>query len=216
VSSNACPFHRPHACLQTNHALCSGHPKLWFASLSIPIEKLISYTDVDWGGCPNTHRTTSGYCLFLGDNLISWSSKRQPTLPRSSAEAKYKSVANVVSELCWLHNLLSELHHPLSHATLVYCDDVSVISLSCNPVQHQCTKHIEMNIHFVREKVVCGQTRVLHVPSHHQIADIFTKGLPQVFFDDFHTSLSVRVMKYYPCPILFSYLCSRVILVVII
>jgi len=131
------------------------------------IEKLISYTDVDWGGCPDIHCSTSGYCVFLGDNLISWSSKRQPTLSRSSAEAKYRGVANVVYESCWLHNLLLELHFPLSQATLLYCDNVSAIYLSGNPVQHQRTKQIEMDIHFVQEKVARGQTCVIHVSSRH-------------------------------------------------
>jgi hypothetical protein len=153
---------------------------------------LISYTDADWGGCPDTRRSTSGYCVFLGDNLLSWSSKRQPTLSRSSAEAEYRGVANVVSESCWLRNLLLELHCPIHKATLVYCDNVSAIYLSGNPVQHQRTKHIEMDIHFVREKVARGQVRVLHVPSKHQIADIFTKGLPLILFQDFRDSLSVH------------------------
>jgi hypothetical protein len=153
---------------------------------------LIAYTDADWGGCPDTRRSTSGYCVFLGDNLLSWSSKRQPTLSRSSAEAEYRGVANVVSESCWLRNLLLELHVPIHKATLVYCDNVSAIYLSGNPVQHQRTKHIEMDIHFVREKVARGDIRVLHVPSRYQIADIFTKGLPLVLFQDFRDSLSVR------------------------
>ena len=152
---------------------------------------LVSYTNADWGGCPNTRRSTSGYCVFLGDNLVSWSFKRQPTLSRSSAEAEYRGVANVVSESCWLLNLLLELHCPIKKATLVYCDNVSAIYLSGNPVQHQRTKHIEMDIHFFREKVACGQVRVFHVPSRYQIADIFTKGLPQVLFEDFWDSLSV-------------------------
>jgi hypothetical protein len=156
-----------------------------------PITKLISYIDADWGGCPDTRRSTSRYCVFLSDSLISWSSKRQPTLSRSSVEAEYRGVANVVSESCWIHNLLLELHFPIPHATLVYCDNVSVIYLSGNHVQHQRTKHIEMDIHFVREKVARGQARVLHVPSRHQIVDIFTKGLLRILFDDFQTSLSV-------------------------
>ena len=113
-------------------------------------------------------------------------------MSRSSAEAEYRGVANVVSESCWIRNLLLELHCPVNKATLVYCDNVSAIYLSGNPVQHQRTKHIEMDIHFVREKVSRGEVRVLHVPSRYQIADIFTKGLPRVLFDDFRDSLSVR------------------------
>ena len=129
----------------------------------------------------------------MGDNLISWSSKRQATLSRSSAEAEYRGIANVVSESYWLRNLLLELHCPIPKATLVFCDNVSAIFLSGNPVQHQRTKHIEMDIHFVREKVARGQVRVLHVPTRFQIADIFTKGLPLVLFDDFRASLSIRL-----------------------
>ena len=88
--------------------------------------------------------------------------------------------------------MLLELHCPVTQATLVYCDNISAVYLSGNPVQHQRTKHIEMDIHFVREKVARGQVRVLHVPSRYQIADIFTKGLPLHLFDDFRDSLNVR------------------------
>ncbi|GJX23730.1 ribonuclease H-like domain-containing protein [Tanacetum coccineum] len=146
----------------------------------------------DWAGFPTTPRSTSGYCVFLGNNLLSWSFKRQPTLSRSSAEARYRGVANAVVETCWLRNLLRKLHTPLSSATLVYCDNVSAVYLSCNPVQHQRTKHIEIDIHFVRDLVTVGQVRVLHVPSRYQFADIFTKGLPLALFEEFRSSLSVR------------------------
>jgi hypothetical protein len=98
-------------------------------------------------------------------------------LSHSSAEVEYRGVAKVVSETCWVHNLLPELHFHIPQATLVYCDNVSAIYLSGNPVQHQRTKHIEMDIHFVPEKVARGQAHILHVPSRHQITDIFTKGL---------------------------------------
>ncbi|GKA86984.1 ribonuclease H-like domain-containing protein [Tanacetum coccineum] len=95
---------------------------------------LVAYSDADWAGCPSTRRSTSGYYVFLSNNLLSWSSKHQPTLSRSSAEAEYRGVANVVAETCCLRNLLRELHNPLSSATLVYCDNVRAVYLSCNPV----------------------------------------------------------------------------------
>uniref|UniRef100_A0A1J3JIQ3 Putative mitochondrial protein n=1 Tax=Noccaea caerulescens TaxID=107243 RepID=A0A1J3JIQ3_NOCCA len=153
---------------------------------------ITAYTDADWAGCPTTRRSTSGYCVFLGDNLISWSSKRQQTVSRSSAEAEYRGVANAVAETTWIRNLLLELHCPIAKATLVYCDNISAVYLSTNPVQHQRTKHVELDILFVREKVALGQVRVLHVPSSHQYADIFTKGLPTALFNDFKSSLNVR------------------------
>ncbi|GKE36618.1 ribonuclease H-like domain-containing protein [Tanacetum coccineum] len=150
--------------------------------------QLTAYTDADWAGCPVTRRSTSGYCVFLGDNLLSWSAKPS----RSSAEAEYRGVANVVAETAWIRNLLLELHAPLSTATLVYCDNVSAVYLSTNLVQHQRTKHIEIDIHFVQEYVASGQVRVLHVPSRFQYTYIFTKGLPTALFIEFRSSLNVR------------------------
>ncbi|GKA74166.1 ribonuclease H-like domain-containing protein [Tanacetum coccineum] len=137
--------------------------------------------------------STSGYCVFLGDNLLSWSAKRQHTLSRSSAEAEYRGVANVVAETAWLRNLLRELHSPLSTATLVYCDNVSVVCMSANLVQHQRTKHIENDIYFVRDMVTAGQVRVLHIPSRYQYADIFIKEFSSALFEEFRSSLSVHL-----------------------
>nr|GEU42361.1 ribonuclease H-like domain-containing protein [Tanacetum cinerariifolium] len=105
---------------------------------------------------------------------------------------EYRCVANVVAETCWLRNLLRKLHTPLSSAILVYCDNVSVVYLSSNRVQHQRTKHFEIDIHIVRDLVAGGQVRVLHVPSRYQFADIFTKGLPSALFEEFRSSLSVQ------------------------
>ncbi|GJU54162.1 ribonuclease H-like domain-containing protein [Tanacetum coccineum] len=129
---------------------------------------LVGYTDADWAGCPSTRRSTSVPKLNTG------------------------GVANVVAETAWLRNLLRELHSPLSTATLFYCENVSVVYMSANPVQNQRMKHIEIDIHFVRDMVTAGQVRVLHVPSCYQYVDIFTKGLPSALFEEFRSSLSVH------------------------
>nr|GEU58157.1 ribonuclease H-like domain-containing protein [Tanacetum cinerariifolium] len=124
-----------------------------------------------------------------------------PTLYHSLAEALQTrclvlvlrlNTANAVAETSWIRNLLRELHTLLFTTTLVYCDNVSVVYISANPVQHQCTKHIEIDIYFVRDKVAAGHVRVLHVPSRFQYAYIFIKGLPYPLFTDFRSSLSVR------------------------
>ena len=126
--------------------------------------------------------------------MISWSSKRQPTVSQSRSEVEYKGVANVVAELCWIRNLLLELDCPLNKASIVYCDNISSVYLTQNPVKHQRMKHIELDIHFVREKVALGEVKVLHVPSSLQFTDVFTKGLPRSLFTEFRSSLTVRTL----------------------
>jgi hypothetical protein len=154
------------------------------------ITDLVVYTDVDWTSCPNIRRSTSGFALFLGDSLVSWSSKRQPVISRSRAEVEYRVAANGVAEAACLCQLLQELHSPLTRSTLVYCDNVSAIYLSTNLIQHQRTKHVELDLHFVRECVAVGDVRVLQVSTTSQFADIFTKGLPTSVFEEFRSSLN--------------------------
>ena len=158
-----------------------------------PVDTLTAYSDADWAGCPDSRHSTLGYCVYLGDNLVSWTSKRQTIVSHSSAEAEYRAVVHVVAECCWLRQLLQELHLPLPKATIVYCDNVSAVYMTANLVHHRRTKHIEIDIHFVREKVALGEVQILHVPSSHLYADIMTKGLPVQLYTDFRTSLGLRL-----------------------
>nr|GEV41916.1 hypothetical protein [Tanacetum cinerariifolium] len=114
-------------CTQTYLAICSRDYEFGLHLFVFATTSLVDYTDDDWEGCPSTCRSTSGYCVFLGDNILSWSVKRQHTISRSSAKAKYWTVANVVTETAWVRNLLRELHSPFMTATLVYCDNFADI-----------------------------------------------------------------------------------------
>jgi len=97
-----------------------------------------------------------------------------------------------VAETCWLRQLLQELHAPLASAMIIYCDNVSAVYMTANPIHRRLTKHVEIDIHFVRNKVALGQVRVLHVPSSHRFTDIMTKGLSIQLFTNFRYSLCIR------------------------
>ena len=103
---------------------------------SAPTAMITAYSDADWAGCPDTRRSTSGFCVFLDNSLISWSSKRQTTVSRSSAEAEYRAIANAVSECSWLRHLLAELLVKVPSATVAFCDNISSVYMSRNPVHH--------------------------------------------------------------------------------
>jgi hypothetical protein len=137
------------------------------------------------------HRSTSGYVVFLVANLVSWAAKRQPIISLSSAETEYCVVAKDVGEASWLCQLLHEMHNPLQRTNLIYCDNVNTVYLSTNPVQHQRTKHVEIDLHFVCERVAVGDVQVLSVPTMLQFADIFNKGLMSSVFTDFRSSLNI-------------------------
>ncbi|GJW12181.1 RNA-directed DNA polymerase, eukaryota, reverse transcriptase zinc-binding domain protein [Tanacetum coccineum] len=133
--------------------------------------------------CDNAIESTERICVFRCGMVRDIA---------NSAEAEYRGVANAVAETCSLRNLLHEFHTPLSSAMLVNYDNVSAVYLFSNPVQHQHTKTIEIDIHFVRAMVAACQVIVLHAHSRYQNVDIFTKGLPSVLFEEFRIGLSVR------------------------
>ncbi|CAJ2661706.1 unnamed protein product [Trifolium pratense] len=153
-----------------------NHGLLLQPSLSSPPFSLRAYSDADWATDQDDRRSTSGSCIYFGSNLISWASKKQQLVARSSTEAEYRSMANTTAELLWIQSILQELQVSYHTPTLL-CDNLSAVSLAHNPVLHSRTKHIELDIHFVRERVLSKQLNVLHVPAADQLADPLTKPL---------------------------------------
>lgn len=143
---------------------------------------LEAYTDADYAGSIVDRRSTSGYCTFLGGNLITWRSKKQSVVSRSSAESEFRAMALGVCELLWLRLLLGDLGIKLEKSMRLFCDNKSAISIAHNPVQHDRTKHIEVDRHFIKEKLDSGLICTPYIPSKDQLADILTKGLNGTVF----------------------------------
>ncbi|KAH9769651.1 retrovirus-related pol polyprotein from transposon RE1 [Citrus sinensis] len=144
---------------------------------------LSAFSDADWGSDLDDRKSVGGYCIYLGNNLISWSSKKQPIVSRSTAESEYRALALAVSETLWITYLLQELKVPLLQTPVIYCDNKSAEALASNPKYHSRTKHIELDLHFIRDHIAQKELQISHVPSYDQVADIFTKPLA---FDQFN------------------------------
>jgi len=154
---------------------------------------LVSYNDSDYAGCKDTRRSTSGFCVMLGSNVVSWSAKRQPTVSRSSTEAEYRALASTAFELTWTASVLRDLGITQSQAAVLRCDNLSAVHLSANPVLHNRSKHFDVDYHYVRERVALGVLEIQHIPAILQLADVFTKSLPRQSFQRLRDKLNVRL-----------------------
>jgi hypothetical protein len=148
---------------------------------------IMGYVDSDWAGNSLDRRSTTGYCMFIGGNLVSWKSKKQSVVTRSNAEAEYRAMASTAYELIWLKQLLADFgFHGVTPMTL-FCDNQAAMHIASNPVFHERTKHIEVDCHYIRQQVQAKLIQPQYVRSHDQLADVLTKALSST---QFHRLLS--------------------------
>ncbi|XP_019178886.1 PREDICTED: uncharacterized protein LOC109174048 [Ipomoea nil] len=158
--------------------------------------ELHAISDSDWAGCPEDRKSTSGHAVFLGSNLISWVCKKQRTVARSSTEVEYKALADVCVEVSWIISLLREIGVTGVSTPRLWCYNLGVTYKCANHIFHARTKHVEIDYHFVRDRVANGDIHVNFISTNDQLADIFTKALPGSRFSFLRDKLQVTTL---PC-----------------
>ncbi|GJW33590.1 ribonuclease H-like domain-containing protein [Tanacetum coccineum] len=157
-----------------------GSPGKGVHIIRCPKVSLETFVDADWAKCLITRKSVTGFCLFLNGSLVSWKSKKQNTLSKSTAEAEYRAMASATSETIWVLKILKDLNLGNILPVNVFCDSQAAIKIAANPVFHERTKHLEIDLHFVRDKVLSGVIKTQKISSADQVADIFTKGLDKM------------------------------------
>lgn len=137
----------------------------------------IGYCDSDWAGDRSDRRSTTGYLFTLENGAISWKSKKQQTVALSSTEAEYMAATHATKEAIWLRKLMQELNHQQLHPTTIHIDNQGAQALTRNPVQHNRSKHIDIQYHFVREQVEANQVQLKYLETSNMPADILTKPI---------------------------------------
>jgi hypothetical protein len=165
---------------------------LWYSASSSLA--LLGFSDADFAGCRLDRKSTSGTCHFLGSPLVYWSSRKQSSVTQSTTEAEYVAAASCCSQLLWITYTMSDFGEEYTHVPL-QCDCTSAISVAKNPVLHSETKYIEVRYHFLRDNVEKGNITLIHVPTHDQLADIFTKPLDQATFTRLRGELGVCLIS---------------------
>ncbi|GKE14312.1 retrovirus-related pol polyprotein from transposon TNT 1-94, partial [Tanacetum coccineum] len=153
--------------------------------------ELTGFSDADYAGCKDTFKSTSGGAQFLSEKLVSWSSKKQDCMALSTAEAEYLSLSACCAQVLWMRTQLTDYSFHFNKIP-IYCDSKSSIAISCNPVQHSRTKHIDVRYHFIKEHVEKGTIELYFVKTDYQLDDLFTKALPVYRFNYLVRRLGMR------------------------
>ncbi|GJX57124.1 retrovirus-related pol polyprotein from transposon TNT 1-94 [Tanacetum coccineum] len=197
---------RPHHVYRLKKALygLKQAPRAWYDTLSKfllaqgfskgVVDPTLFIRKTDHAGCQDTRRSTSGSAQFLGDKLVSWSSKKQTSTSISSTEAEYIAMSGCCAQILWMRSQLSDYGFAYNRIPL-YCDNKSAIALCCNNVQHSRSKHIDIRHHFIREQVEKGVVELYFMRTEYQLADIFTKALPRERFEFILPRLGMKCMK---------------------
>lgn len=168
-----------------------GYPSLGLFYASKSSFSLTTYSDADWGSCPDTRKSLTGYCIFLGSSLVSWRCKKQSTVSASSAEAEYQALGSTVRELLWLSYILPDFRIVTHQPIPLHCDNMATLHITKNPVFHKRTKHLDIDCHIVRNQFLNGFIQPQFIHSSLQLADFLTKALPVAVFRGFLSKMSL-------------------------